>query len=59
MDEYRANHTDSLEGFIERVDAWLYQAKHLGQRGGRVMHPDLVFDVVVATNVTPDKRRIV
>ena len=54
VDEYRANHTDSLEGFIERVDAWLYQAKHLGRN--RVMHPDLSVDVVVATNVTPDEK---
>lgn len=31
VDEYRGNHSDSPEGFIERVDAWLYQAKHAGR----------------------------
>lgn len=31
VDEYRGNHSDSPEGFLERVDAWLYQAKHAGR----------------------------
>lgn len=31
VDEYRGNHSDSPEGFIERVDAWLYQAKYAGR----------------------------
>lgn len=31
VDEYRGNHSDSPESFLERVDAWLYQAKHGGR----------------------------
>ncbi len=31
VDEYRGNHSDSPESFLERVDAWLYQAKHAGR----------------------------
>lgn len=54
VDEYRAHHTDSPEGFIERVDSWLYQAKHLGRN--RVLHPDLNTAGKVATKVTPDEK---
>lgn len=31
VDEYRGSHSDSPEGFVERVDAWLYQAKYAGR----------------------------
>lgn len=31
VDEYRGNNSDSPEGFVERVDVWLYQAKHSGR----------------------------
>jgi diguanylate cyclase (GGDEF)-like protein len=31
VDEFRGNHSDSPEGFVERVDTWLYQAKHAGR----------------------------
>jgi diguanylate cyclase (GGDEF)-like protein len=31
VDEYRGNHSDTPEGFLERVDAWLYKAKHTGR----------------------------
>lgn len=31
VDEYRGSHSDSPEGFLERVDVWLYQAKHAGR----------------------------
>lgn len=31
VDEFRGNHSDSAEGFVERVDSWLYQAKHAGR----------------------------
>lgn len=31
VDEFRGNHSDSPEGFVERVDVWLYQAKHAGR----------------------------
>jgi diguanylate cyclase (GGDEF)-like protein len=54
VDEYRANHTDSVDGFIERVDAWLYQAKHSGRN--KVMHPDLQLGTIVETNVTVDEK---
>jgi diguanylate cyclase (GGDEF)-like protein len=54
VDEYRANHTDSIDGFIERVDAWLYQAKHSGRN--QVMHPDLQLEAIVETNVTVDEK---
>lgn len=41
VDEYRGNHSDSPESFLERVDAWLYQAKHAGRNcvKGPVVHP--------------------
>jgi len=31
VDEFRGTHGDSPEGFLERVDVWLYQAKHAGR----------------------------
>lgn len=31
VDEYRGNHSDNPESFLDRVDAWLYQAKHAGR----------------------------
>ena len=31
VDEFRGNHGDSPEEFVERVDAWLYQAKRAGR----------------------------
>lgn len=54
VDEYRAHHTDTTDGFVERVDAWLYQAKHSGRN--KVMHPDLQFEAIVETNVTVDEK---
>lgn len=41
VDEYRSNHSDGPDGFIERVDAWLYQAKHAGRNcvKGPVIEP--------------------
>lgn len=50
VDEYRGNHSDSPEGFIERVDAWLYQAKHTGRncvKGPVIEHADV--DTTVTT----------
>lgn len=54
VDEYRPHHTDTLEGFIERVDSWLYQAKHSGRN--KVMHVDLQNQVSPNTTVTPDEK---
>lgn len=31
VDEFRAHHSDTPEGFIERVDVLLYEAKHAGR----------------------------
>jgi diguanylate cyclase (GGDEF)-like protein len=31
VDEFRSHHSDTPEGFVERVDAWLYSAKHAGR----------------------------
>jgi len=39
VDEFKSHHSDTPQGFIERVDAWLYQAKHEGRN--RVVHPPL------------------
>ncbi|MGV8836736.1 GGDEF domain-containing protein [Cellvibrio sp.] len=53
VDEYRGNHSDSPEGFIERVDAWLYQAKHAGRNcvKGPVIEP-----ADVRTTVTTEEK---
>jgi diguanylate cyclase (GGDEF)-like protein len=53
VDEFRDSHSDSPEGFIERVDAWLYQAKHAGRncvRGPSVNTSD------IGTTVTPEEK---
>lgn len=53
VDEYRGNHSDSPEGFLERVDAWLYQAKHAGRncvKGPAVESAD------VSTTVTAEEK---
>lgn len=54
VDEYRAHHSDTQEGFIERVDTWLYQAKQSGRN--KVMHPDINSEAIVETIVTPDEK---
>lgn len=53
VDEYRANHSDTTDSFVERVDTWLYQAKHSGRN--KVMYPDQL-EIPVATNVTVDEK---
>lgn len=53
VDEFRANHTESMQGFIERVDTWLYQAKHAGRN---LVRGPIVAPVDVGTNVTADER---
>ena len=54
VDEYRPHHSDSKDSFIERVDAWLYQAKHSGRNN--VMHPSFVDNQLIHTNVTSDEK---
>lgn len=39
VDEFRTHHSDSPKGFTERVDTWLYQAKHAGRN--RIAYPIL------------------
>jgi diguanylate cyclase (GGDEF)-like protein len=53
VDEYRGNHSDSSDGFVERVDAWLYQAKHAGRNcvKGPVIEP-----ADVSTTVTTEEK---
>ena len=53
VDEFRGNHSDTPESFLERVDAWLYKAKH----GGRncVMGPDMT-QTIVESLVTNDEK---
>lgn len=54
VDEYRPHHSDSADSFVERVDAWLYQAKHSGRNN--VMHPPLADNQFIHTNVTSDEK---
>lgn len=53
VDEFRSNHSDTHEGFIERVDAWLYQAKRDGRNC--VRYPPIE-STVVSTTVTADEK---
>lgn len=53
VDEFCGNHSDSPEGFVERVDSWLYQAKHAGRncvKGPVIKSED------VNTNVTTEEK---
>ncbi|WP_062067283.1 GGDEF domain-containing protein [Cellvibrio sp. OA-2007] len=53
VDEYRGNHSDSPEGFIERVDTWLYQAKHAGRN---CVKSPVVEPADVSTTVTTEEK---
>ncbi len=53
VDEFRSHHSDTHEGFIERVDAWLYQAKRDGRNC--VRYP-VIESPVVTTTVTADEK---
>lgn len=53
VDEYRGNHSDSPEGFIERVDTWLYQAKHAGRN---CVKSPVVEPADVSTTVTMEEK---
>ncbi len=55
VDEFKATDTDSPQGFIERVDAWLYQAKDAGRN--KVEGPVRV-PVDTNTNVTTDEKDV-
>lgn len=54
VDEFRAHHSDSPQGLIERVDAWLYTAKHAGR--DRVAYPESAFTTIPATTVTSEEK---
>lgn len=54
VDEFRAHHSDSPQGFIERVDAWLYTAKHTGRN--RVAYPETVSTAIPVTTVTSEEK---
>lgn len=49
VDEFRGNHSDTPEGFIERVDSWLYQAKRDGRNCVRYPVTD---SAAISTTVT-------
>lgn len=53
VDEFRGSHSDSPEGFVERVDVWLYQAKHAGRNcvKGPIVEP-----AEVGTTVTNEEK---
>lgn len=53
VDEFRGSHSDSPEGFVERVDAWLYQAKHAGRNC--VKGPQIESVEVVSTVTLEEK----
>ncbi len=53
VDEFKPAHSDTPQGFIERVDSWLYQAKKAGRN--QVNGP-VVFPVDINTNVTTDEK---
>lgn len=54
VDEFKSTDTDNSQMFIERVDAWLYQAKYAGRNlvKAPVAHP-----VDVTTHVTVDEKQ--
>ncbi|HWV15991.1 MAG TPA: diguanylate cyclase [Cellvibrio sp.] len=54
VDEFSSHMSDSVEGFIQRVDALLYQAKHRGRN--RVAHPDLSATTFVDQSVTMEEK---
>lgn len=53
VDEYRGNHSDSPEGFIERVDTWLYQAKHAGRN---CVKSPVIEPADISTTVTTEEK---
>jgi diguanylate cyclase (GGDEF)-like protein len=53
VDEYRSNHSDSPESFLERVDAWLYQAKHAGRN---CVKGPVIESAIVSTTVTAEEK---
>lgn len=53
VDEFRGNHSDSPEGFVERVDSWLYQAKHAGRN---CVRGPQIESVEVSSTVTVEEK---
>lgn len=54
VDEYKANSSDTQDGFVERVDTWLYKAKQSGRN--QVMHPDFDQEVSTKSIVTENEK---
>jgi diguanylate cyclase (GGDEF)-like protein len=53
VDEFRGNHSDTPEGFVERVDVWLYQAKHAGRN---CVKGPVIDKADVSTTVTVEEK---
>jgi diguanylate cyclase (GGDEF)-like protein len=53
VDEFRSTDTDNPQGFIERVDAWLYQAKNAGRN---LVKGPVVVPADTSTHVTADEK---
>jgi diguanylate cyclase (GGDEF)-like protein len=51
--EFRANHSDTPEGFVERVDSLLYEAKNDGRNR---VKSSAIDSVPVQSTVTPDEK---
>ena len=51
--EFRANHSDTPEGFVERVDSLLYEAKNDGRNR---VKSSVIDSALVQSTVTPDEK---
>jgi diguanylate cyclase (GGDEF)-like protein len=54
VDEYKANCSDTQDGFVERVDSWLYKAKQSGRN--QVIHPDFDREISTKSIVTDSEK---
>lgn len=54
VDQFSSHMSDSVEGFVQRVDALLYQAKHRGRN--RVAHPDVATATPAVQSVTVEEK---
>ena len=53
VDEFRGNYCDSPEGFVKRVDVWLYQAKYAGRN---CVKGPIIKSADVNTTVTTEEK---
>lgn len=53
VDEFRGSHSDTPEGFVDRVDIWLYQAKHAGRN---CVKGPIIEQAEAGTTVTPEEK---